>query len=96
MELNTHSVAAYKSMLENPTKYGFTFRPIHECFDQDESVTANHILFQAFQKEVPGLPKIFFYIVMEEIYGPPNGKDEKGNLGYHLSFKPLINGLPNS
>lgn len=89
MELNVNSVAAYRAILENPTKYGFSFRPITECFDQSEAVIANHILFQSFHEEVPNLPKIFFYIIMEELYGAPNGKDAQGNLGYHLTFKPL-------
>jgi len=88
MELSTRSVAAYRAILEDPKKFGFPFRPIQEMFDQSEEVTASHLLFQAFQEEVPGLPKLMFYIILEEIYGGPNGKDKNGNLGYHLSFKP--------
>ncbi len=88
MELTTYSVAACRALLEKPDKFGLSFRPIHLCFDESEEVTANHILFRAFHDEVPQLPKIFFYIIMEEIYGPPNGKDAAGNLGYHLTFKP--------
>lgn len=88
IELNQNSVAAHRAILENPAEHGFPFRPIRQCFEQSEEVTANHILFRDFHEEVPMLHKLFFYIVMQEIFGPPNRKDKEGHLGYHLTFKP--------
>lgn len=87
MELNPQVIDAYKQILSNPSEHGFDFKPIKDCFEKSEKVTAKHILFNQFIEYIKKpLPKLIFYILMDEIFGVCNGKDESGNLGYHLQF----------
>lgn len=87
IELNPQSVDAHVKLLSDPKSYSLPFRPIKECFVKSETVTAKHILAKQFiENEVPALQKIFCYIVMDKVFGLCDGKDEKGNLGYHLKF----------
>lgn len=53
-----------------------------------EKVTANHILYQQFIEGTKwkGLPKVIFYIIIEQEFGSAMGKDEKGLLGYKLQL----------
>jgi hypothetical protein len=89
MYITPETVTAFKNILLNPSEHGCSFRPITDCFEKSEAVTANHMLFNEMkERETPRLPKFFFYVIMEELYGPPNGKDKNGDLGYHLTFKP--------
>lgn len=85
MEINTGTIAAYKELITKPAAHGFDFKPLSECLVKSETVTAKHILFQNYIDLIKKpLPKIFFYIILEEIFGQPTGKDDRGDLGYHL------------
>lgn len=87
MELNPQVIDAYKQILLEPSKYGFDFTPLKECFEKSEVVTAKHILFQQYGEYIDKpLPKVIFYIIMDEVFGFCNSKDEKGDLGYNLKL----------
>ncbi|MCX6216520.1 hypothetical protein [Spirosoma sp.] len=62
------------------------FKPIQECFQPSDKVTAKHLLFEQLISliKVP-LPKVIFYILMDEMYGDTIGKSEDGCAGYALS-----------
>lgn len=66
---------------------GKNFKPFNELFETSEQVTAKHKLFEQFVT-VTGcqIPKIFIYIVMDDIFGNCTEKDEDGNLGYRLKL----------
>jgi hypothetical protein len=81
------SVAAYKELLTNPAANGLDIKPIGEYFEASETPTAKHILFEQFIAVIKKpLPKIFFYIIMDEMH-PQCGKDENGFMGYYLKLK---------
>lgn len=85
MQLSKELIEAVKDGVTNPEKHGFQITPIQDFFVKSETVTANHILAKAYIDHVPGdLPKVFVYIIMEQVFGPCNGKDAKGDLGYFL------------
>ena len=88
MNLNPELIAAYKEILTNPSKHKIDLAPLEECFLKSEEVTACHIMYQQYKEYIGNrpLPKVVFYIILEEIYGRVNGQDEKGNNGYHLTF----------
>lgn len=66
---------------------GKSFKPFDQLFKPSEKVTAKHELYEQFVTHTNCLiPKIFIYIVMDELFGQCNGKDEDGNLGYYLHF----------
>lgn len=84
--LNEQSVAAYHELMTNPAQHGLPIRPLEECFEASDTATAQHVLFRDYQKESPACPKIFFYIVMEKVYGRARHKAPDGNLGFKLKF----------
>lgn len=87
LTLSNETIDAYKTILSNPLEHGFSFKPLKECFEKSEKVTAKHILFEQLIEliKVP-LPKIIFYIIMDEMFGFGNDKDENGFLGYSLKI----------
>lgn len=84
--LNEQSVAAYQELMTNPARHKLPIRPLEECFEEADEATAQHVLFRDYQKESPACPKIFFYIVMEKVYGRARYKAADGNLGFKLKF----------
>ena len=75
MVLSPETVNAYKELLTNPQKHGLQFKPLHELFED----FANYL-----QKP---LPKVIFYIIMDELYSHLIDKDEKTkDLGYRLKL----------
>lgn len=87
LQLALVQVGAYKKLLINPTEYGFfDYKPLSECFEECEEVTPKHLLFETYVAylKIP-LPKVIFYIIMDEEYGNLIAKDERsGDLGYKL------------
>lgn len=80
-------IEAYKTLLTQPGANGLSFKPITECFEKSETVTAKHILAKQFLTYLDKpLPKVILYIVMDQIFGLCDGKDSNGYLGYHLKF----------
>lgn len=92
IQLSPGFVAAYKELLTNPKKNGFDFRPITECFREIETVTPKHELFNVYIEYLQKpLPKVIFYIIMDELYGNLTGRamdaeGKSGYLGYKLEF----------
>lgn len=91
MQLTPALVAAYKEALQNPQNHELDFEPLENCFIKSDTVTANHILARQYlDYTARGIPKVIFYIIMQEIYGHPKGKDAEGHFGYYLTFKPEL------
>ena len=87
MELNPQTIDAYKELLLNPSKHKLDFKPINECFEKTDRVTAKHILAKEFITYLKKpLPKVILYIVMDQVFGQCNGKDSNGDLGYYLKL----------
>ena len=86
MELNKETIDAYKELLTNPKTHNLPFKALNECFIKADKVTAKHELYDQFIKYLKKpLPKVIFYIVMDEVFGC-GGKDDKGNLGYNVKL----------
>lgn len=88
MELNQQTVDAHFELMTNPKKHNLPWRPLEECFEPSETVTAQHILFNDYLAECPAVPKLFFYIAMEKVYGRALFINAEGDLGFKLQFKP--------
>lgn len=60
---------------------------IEQYFDPSETAIAKHIVFKEFTEitKWKSLPKIIFYILMDELYTV--GKAPDGNLGYKVILK---------
>lgn len=88
MILNQANVEAYKELMMNPSAHKLKFRSFKDCFEVSESVTALHVLTEQYMDYIDKgrIIKVFVYILMDEVFGPCDGKDDKGNLGYHLKF----------
>lgn len=87
MILNKETIAAYKELLTHPKENRLTFDSIEDCFLKVETVTAKHVLAKYYMLYLNrDIPKVIIYIIMDEVFGQCDGKDEGGNLGYHLRF----------
>lgn len=85
--LNQKSINAYKTLMLNPKENGLDMPALHDCFEEGEG-TPKHILFdQYIEKIQKPLPKVFFYIIMDEIYADKITKCADGNIGYKLKIK---------
>lgn len=92
MQLNIATINQYKDFLENPQKYECNYKPIKECFAPSKYVTPQDKLYELYVAHIDKpLPKVVFYIIMQELYDEYRGKapyDEKtkkgGELGYYL------------
>lgn len=60
---------------------------VSKIFVESETITAKHELFKSFQKDYPNIPKIIFYILMQNKFGFGDGKDINNDIGYYLSQK---------
>lgn len=91
IELNPESVKAYTTLLKDPKAHGLPIRPLADCFENTDTTTPKHLLFKDYQQEVgANLPKVFFYIIMDNEYGNKIAKADNGDLGYLLKFKPAL------
>lgn len=92
MQLNKATINQYKDFLENPQKYDCNYKPIKECFAPSKHVTPQDKLYELYIAHIDKpLPKVVFYIIMQELYDEYRGKapyDEKtkkgGEFGYAL------------
>lgn len=93
MELSYNAINAYKTLLTNPKNHGFEFKPIQECFEEVEEVTPKHILYEQYIEYLKKpLPKVVFYIIMDDLFGNRLGKtDNKGLYKYYLGYKLKLN-----
>lgn len=95
--LNSQTVAAFRNLVEHPEEHeGCNYKPIRECFEKSDVCTPQHILFNQYIAYLRRpLPKVFFYIIMEEIFPELKGKAEVkcdingeivggGDFGYYL------------
>lgn len=84
MTLTPEAVAAYKKLMTKPKENGLDFQPLSEVFEKTEDATAKHLLYEQYlakiNKTKDQLPKVFFYIIMDETYRQKKTSD--GNLGY--------------
>lgn len=88
MNLTPESVNAYKELMTNPASHGLSFKPLAECFEECKKVTPKHILYENYLEYLQKpLPKVIFYIIMDELYEHLISKDENtGYLGYRLKL----------
>lgn len=94
MKLSPGAVDAYKKLMTDPKTYGMDFEPLSEVFKPSDEATAKHLLYEQYlvriNKTKDRLPKVFFYIIMDELY--PQKKAADGNLGYCVSLTQLEHG----
>ena len=84
MTLSPESVEAYKKLMTEPKENGLDFQPLSKVFEKIEDATAKHLLYEQYLQKInktkDQLPKVFFYIIMDETYQQKKVAD--GNLGY--------------
>jgi len=88
--LSKEAVNAYKELMTNPQKHGLEIPSLEDCFEETDIATPKHILFADYIKRIDKpLPKVFFYIIMDELYVNKIAKAPNGDFGYKLKLKPL-------
>lgn len=88
MVLTPGIINAYKELMINPTLHGLSFKSLSECFEVCEKVTPKDILYEQYLAYLQRpLPKVVFYIIMDELYWHLVAKDEETkDLGYRLKL----------
>lgn len=67
---------------------GEKFPSLDNCFEKSATVTAKHILFEQHRDRFKhSIPKVFVYIVMDQVFGLCTGYAADGSAGYHLKLK---------
>ena len=98
--ITPETVALVKDILMSGIKGKYP--AFDKCFVEAETVRAKHLLYQDYVERTGcQIPKVFIYIVMDDILGMPHGKAEEkenapGCLGYRLRLADFkgINDLP--
>lgn len=91
MIVSPESVATYKAVMTAPKENGFYFPALSEIFEESKTAIAAHTLFTQYRDLVKcPVPKVFFYIVMNDLY--KQGWAECGNGGYYVSFRKSSSG----
>ena len=85
--LGNQEIEAYKTILKEPQVYGLKMKPFNEYFSECEKVTAQHELAAQFRTVNHAVPKFIVYLLLVDFWGYATEIDEKGNLGYRLTFK---------
>jgi hypothetical protein len=93
--LTNETIDLYKGFLTEPGKYGCTYAPIDEVFEEFDGCTPKHILFDEYVKYInKPLPKVMFYIIMDELYNHlsctekyDGNTNRHGCIGYRLKLK---------
>lgn len=93
-------IEKFKDFLVNPANYGCSYKPLHEVFVDGDHYEPQDKLFDAYIDYIQKpLPKVVFYIIMQEEFPELRGCDEwdeiakdgkqvhrVGNLGYKLKL----------
>ena len=89
-------IAQYKDFLVNPAKYKCDYKPLHDCFvEGDHYAPQNHLYEQYIDYIQKPLPKVIFYIIMQEEFSEYGGCDmitekdgsrHNGDFGYKLKL----------
>ena len=65
------------------------YRRATDCFRESDKVRAAHLLYEDFRQERTDIPKLIFYIFMQENYMGLIGEDPDNRCtGYALEFIP--------
>ena len=93
LNLSPSVVAQYKEFLMHPEKFeNCDYKPLEECFVPADEYTPQHILYNQYVEYLQKpLPKVIFYIIMQEVYPTLYGKNDAAtglstDLGYKLKF----------
>ncbi|MFB3057407.1 MAG: hypothetical protein ACE1ZQ_09640 [Ignavibacteriaceae bacterium] len=62
-----------------------------DMWQQSNEVRCAHLLFEDLKKERNDIPKIAFYIFLQDNYNHLRGKSKHGNFGYKIKWIDLEN-----
>lgn len=82
------TVDAYRKLMTDQKPHGLDMPSLSECFQDSTEGTPKDILFKMYIEKIGNkpLPKVFFYIVMDEIYHDKIIKCTNGDIGYKLKM----------
>lgn len=85
IRLTPEAVDAYTKILVSPADYGMPFKPIGEILIESDVAIPAHILFKEFIDVIQKpLPKVMFYIIMDNLFAHTRSKAPNGDMGYKL------------
>lgn len=85
MELTPQLIEAFKVKMNDPAARG-DHRLMKDCIVAADEPTDNSEMFDLIQTDFPNLPKLVFYIIMDETY--PMAKTAQGTIGHMAKYIP--------
>lgn len=90
--LTKETVAQYTDFLVNPKKYGCDYKPMKECFTKSDHYEPQHLLYNQYINYIQKpLPKLVFYIIMQEQFPNYYGKDTREGTRHDFGYKLKLN-----
>ncbi len=87
-DLSPNTIQQYKDFLLNPEDYGCIYKPLHKVFELNNEVVPQNILYNQYVDYIKKpLPKVVFYIIMDEEFAEFQGVCNKTKyFGYKLKL----------
>ncbi len=77
IKMTQETVNLYKDFLLNPYKYKCTYKPLRECFEENDKYIPQDKLFENYIAYIKKpLPKFMFYIIMKDVFGEYGGCEQ--------------------
>ena len=85
-------IRRFTDFLVNPHEYNFDYKPLKECFVEGDHYEPQHLLYQQYVDYIQKpLPKVVFYIIMQEQFPEYFGKDDRPGTRHDLGYKLKLN-----
>lgn len=85
--ITAQTVKQHRDMMLTPKEVGLKFPSLIECFEDSKKITPKAVLYEQYTEKVGRLiPKIYFYMIMDQVYYSRGGKTPDGLLGYKLQL----------
>ena len=85
-------IGRFTDFLVNPEKWDCTYKPLKACFVEGDHYEPQHLLYRQYVDYIQKpLPKVIFYIIMQEQFPEYRGTDDRpgmsGDIGYKLRLE---------
>lgn len=92
IQLTPATINQYTDFLVNPSKYGCTYKPLKSVFVEGDHYEPQHLLYQQYLEYIKKpLPRVIFYIIMQEQFPEFRGKDDREGTRHDIGYKLKLN-----
>lgn len=89
MNLSPESLNVFRTLMSKPKDFNLDFKSLSELMEEGDTIIAKHVLYEEYllriKRKESQLPKIFFYLVIDELY--EQGVSKEKEFGYYVKWK---------